>query len=371
MLRAILPFGYLLLFGAGIAHASPVQKNTGAIQWYQPTIKQTTDATHSWVQLSGQANPGTKIQLESGTVAIYGGKKVRDLSFKELGIKSSDIILRPNGEFKFFMNLPYANIEIPIAATTTRGYTQHYILLMDVTKRSVKITSGNVTEPPTKWYANIGPVLKLFSWSQSNSTFSWKNSFAIFGSTVGLGHAINHKNHISLTLTSAQGVGSLPTGANVTFSDFEYALDYTHTLSWQPIQRVKIASDFGYTLGNLPFFIRNASSNYAFQTATGNNLTLGLTGSFGRSRLGESVGIGLVYGIVNASGINSTSNLMGGYAKYALAYRLSFPFYLFGDFLAQYETYGFSAYDTPTSKDLKNSINQTIFSTDAGIQCRF
>ena len=83
------------------------------------------------------------------------------------------------------------------------------------------------------------------------------------------------------------------------------------------------------------------------------------------------MGAGFLYGLVSGSALRSTSSPIGGYAKYLVSYKLSFPFLLFADISAQYETFGVSAYDPPSGGDLKSSLNQTVVTADAGIRCGF
>ena len=361
-----------LIFVARVSIGAILQKNVDPVQWYVPTIEHALDASHADVLFRGRVKPGVKIQIEKGAVAIFHSNRIQKLSFKDLGLKSSEIVSKANGQFKITVALPYAHVEIPLVATDKHAHPQQYLLLLDVTKSKVKMSGTKMVQPFTKWTVYLGPTLKVINWSQSNSAFSARHGSALLGSTVGASYSLNDKNLVSLALTSVQANGSLPSGNNYTFSDFEYSLEYEHIMSWQPFRGAKVASDFSYTMNNAPAFNRDSSGSFTFDPTTINNFGLGVSSLFSFWQHWNGVAsLGLLYGGVEGAGLISNFNLLGAYARYSITHPLSSQFYIFSDILVQYETFDFSAYDPPSGMDLNNSMKQTAVTTDAGIQFRF
>ncbi len=340
------------------------------VEWYRPAIAESLSNDRARVFIRGKTMPGNHIAIGAEAYSFKSQTNYSKLSAKDLNATPAKVDADKNGNFQIEMTLPYTAVQISMIVSNNISQSRTIILLLHVAKNRVQVNVK--TAAWNLWHVYIGPTFKLFNIDQSNSIGSQKISSTLLGSTVDGQYNFRKNYFATASITSVQGVGSLPTTGDITFSDFELALGVSRNFStkwWKALNKSINLSDIS---ASSPFLIRNSSSAYVFETATVNKLALTFTGSFEGNRFFDSaVSFGLAYGLLNSSQFSSSPGEIDGILDYQVTHQLASQFYLLGDLTEEYDAYSFSSYDLPSSASITTSLGQFITTVTAAIAYKF
>ena len=340
------------------------------VEWYKPAIAESLSNNRARVFIRGKTMPGNRIAVGTEAYSFKSQTNYSKLTAKDLNATPATVVADKKGNFQIEVTLPYTAVQISMIVSNNISQSRTIILLLHVAKNRVQVNVKTIAW--NLWHVYVGPTFKLFNVSESSSLASQKISSALLGSTIGGQYSFRKNYFATASVTSVQGVGSLPTSGDFTFSDFELALGVSHDFNTKWWKNLRKSINLSYINASSPFLIRNASSSYIFETAALNKLALTLTGAFDSNRFFDSaVSIGLAYGLLNSSQFNSAPGEIGAILDYQVTHQLASQFFLLGDLTEEYDTYSFSNYDLPSSTSITNSMSQFITTATVAIAYKF
>ncbi len=372
MLRHRILFLFTVVFfsSLAIAGAKPSVQHKIKVEWYTPVIMQSLANNRARVLIRGKTTPGNRASIGANAYSFKSQTNFSTLAPQYLNVTPSRAIADKNGNFQINMTLPYSAVQIPVVVTDSNGQSQTIILLLHVERNRIQVNVKTMAW--NLWRVIVGPTFKFYNMNESNSLVSSKVSSTLLGSTVA-GEYNFHRNYLAaFSLTSMQGVGSLPTTGDFTFSDFEVALGVSRRFKTKWFKKLRKSVELSYTNASSPFLVRNSSSAYVFYTAALNKLAVTFTGAFGSGDyFNSAVSFGLLYGLLNSSKFTSNPGELGAILNYRIVHDLDSQFYILGDLGAEYDMYSFSSFDPPSSSTLTNSMNQLVGTANVAIACKF
>ncbi len=355
-----------LFFSFGVSAA---ENANAKIQWYRPLIVNTLQNNHARVLIAGKTSPGNQVVIGAEAYSYRSQTDSSKLSPRDLAVSPAKAIADKDGVFQIALNLPYTAVQIPVIISDDKNQTSTIILLMHVEKNHVHVNVKTVAR--NRWRVYVGPAFKFFDVNESNSIATTSASSSLLGSTVGGRYQFRSNTYALASINSVEGVGSA-SGNQFTYNDFEVSLGVGRKIKTRWLKNWDKAIEVDYTNASSLFIVRDASSNFVFETAALNKLAAEFTVSYDNTaRVTSTIGAGLEYGLLNSAKFDSSPGMTGGFLNYQISYRLDSQFFALGNLSAEYENYSFSNYDTPTATTISTSMSQIIGTATASIGFEF
>ena len=138
------------------------------VQWIAPKFVKLVDNQHGRIMISGEAMPGTKIKLGPYAASIDARNQAHDLTRTKMNPSPKELTVGPDGDFKFYLTLPFEHVQIPFIATTSGQKSQSYILIMVVRKNRAPIVVSGFQKTTNNSHWSFGFEGRSVTFSQTN-----------------------------------------------------------------------------------------------------------------------------------------------------------------------------------------------------------